>query len=163
MIALVGCIRDCRCTDAVADYRYIGSSIDEFIYNLTVCTLSQCTDDGSSAHEYLFTVLIQALYAFCRNFRAAESGQDLHALLQLRHEQRAMSYVRIRCQHITHLHNLYLLAFLCEVQGTFTAGQPAAQYNNLVADFVLLLVVVVHNHYIRSGQSRDRHDQSLPQ
>ena len=38
-------------------------------------------------------------------------------------------------------------------------GQPAAQYNNLVADFVLLLVVVVHNHYIRSGQSRDRHDQ----
>ena len=70
-----------------------------------------------------------------------------------------MSYIGIRCENISHLHNADFLPFHSKVDGTLTSCKAAAKDNYLISYFFFLFIVVIYDHHIVAVQSRDRRYQ----
>ena len=57
-----------------------------------------------------------------------------------------MADIGIRCQSRTHFDELDFFAFLAEVDGTFAACQATAEDDDVIPDFGLFFIVLVHDN-----------------
>ena len=106
-----------------------------------------------------FSILVFTDDALCRHLFAFVTGMHGNVFGNLRQQQRTMSYISVRRQFITHLHQMNLFSFHAQMDGTFASGQSASEYHYLIRHFVFLQIIVVDDNHVISVQTRNRRNQ----
>lgn len=70
-----------------------------------------------------------------------------------------MTDIGIRCQSRAHFDEFHFFAFLAEVDGTFAACQAAAEDDDVIPDFGLFFIVLVHDDDVVAVQAFDGRDE----
>ena len=71
---------------------------------------------------------------------------DVDVLFDLSQEQGAVTDIGIRCQSRAHFDEFHFFAFLAEVDGTFAACQATAEDDDVIPNFGLFFIVLVHDN-----------------
>ena len=74
-------------------------------------------------------------------------------------KERTVTDICIRCQQITHFHEMDALSFHAEMDRTFAACEAASEYNDVVCHFILFFIIIVDYNNIFSAKSRNRRDK----
>ena len=140
----------------VANHAHKGHAVAQLLHHVPPGPLAEGADDGRAGDEDLFALLRLTPDTVFRDLKPFVSGVDGAELVELFHQQRALTDDRIQRHVVAHFDKVNLLALHAHVDGALHAGDAAAKDHHAVGDGLLVLVLVVDKDHVLSIQAGDR-------